>query len=220
MLNSKNCPKCTSIKNFEDFAKNRSTKDGLQTYCKSCAKIVTKLYKPSDRARKLKNKRQAAWKLANKILTRDYDRELLNQWRKANPLKASAHSLNRRASKLNATPPWLTKQDKEEILLLCSLRNQLDLQTGLVHHLDHIVPLQGENVCGLHVPWNLQILTAEDNCSKGNKLLENLSVDLTAPFYTFTTPAFTPFEGIVKSDNVPDTNNEIVLDKFKNCDTI
>ena len=68
-----------------------------------------------------------------------------------------------------ATPPWLTEAHQEAIKDFYKESARLTQETGIAHHVDHIVPLRGKNVSGLHVPWNLQILTADENYIKNNK---------------------------------------------------
>jgi hypothetical protein len=88
--------------------------------------------------------------------------------------KNNALAAKRRAIKKQATPSWLNeKQFKEidDIYLKCIT---ITIETGIRHDVDHIVPLQGKTVCGLHVPWNLRIITEKDNQIKHNKLIVDL----------------------------------------------
>lgn len=71
-------------------------------------------------------------------------------------------------AKRHATPLWLTPEQEEQIKAFYFEAAAKTVATGVVYEVDHVVPLQGKNVCGLHVPWNLQVLTAEENCRKGN----------------------------------------------------
>lgn len=93
-------------------------------------------------------------------LLRDNDHS--KKYIKNNRHKYNAYLAKYRASKLSATPPWLTKQQLAEIQLFYKQARDINMEV------DHIVPLQGVNVCGLHVPWNLQLLTREQNASKSN----------------------------------------------------
>ncbi len=83
-------------------------------------------------------------------------------WQKENPDKSAAKSARRRAHKLEATPKWLTREHKTAIMGFYGRAQVLGLEV------DHIVPLKGKTVCGLHVPWNLQFLTRSENAKKGN----------------------------------------------------
>lgn len=70
-----------------------------------------------------------------------------------------------------ATPPWANQQIIASIYSDC---RRITRETGIQHHVDHIVPLRGEIVSGLHVHTNLRIITAKENQEKSNKILEEL----------------------------------------------
>ena len=75
----------------------------------------------------------------------------------------------RRAAQLERTPTWLTEDHRADILAMYSLSSKLGDICGIEYEVDHIIPLRGESVSGLHVPWNLQILTKTSNRKKGNR---------------------------------------------------
>jgi hypothetical protein len=123
------------------------------------------------------NTRKKVWRDKNREHVREKGRASMRanpgkfaEWRKAwiaaNPERwaaiCTARNMRRHASKLNATPTWLTREDHDEILRVYSAARELG------HHVDHVVPLRGKNVSGLHVPWNLQTLPATANIKKSN----------------------------------------------------
>jgi 5-methylcytosine-specific restriction endonuclease McrA len=92
-------------------------------------------------------------------------------YKQANPdLYRELVSLRRRRFR-SATPKWLSAEQKMEIRLKYRLAIELSRATGMRHAVDHEIPLQGEDVCGLHVPWNLRVITQEENLKKSNKLV-------------------------------------------------
>jgi 5-methylcytosine-specific restriction endonuclease McrA len=71
-----------------------------------------------------------------------------------------------------ATPKWLTADEKLSMRQLYVEARKLTALTGERYAVDHIIPLRGESVCGLHVPWNLRVITQEENLKKSNKLVD------------------------------------------------
>ena len=131
-------------------------------------KEVKKIYDQLN-AEKISEKRKERYYLRQEI-----ELELKRQWCANNKDRANFHKANYRASKLNATPKWLTKEDKEKISWFYKEASRLTKETGIAYHVDHIHPLKGKNFCGLNIPYNLQILTAKENLSKKNKLIQGL----------------------------------------------
>jgi 5-methylcytosine-specific restriction endonuclease McrA len=90
----------------------------------------------------------------------------------ANPELYKALTSVRKRRHRNATPPWVTKEQKLQIRQLYLEAQRLTKLTGERYVVDHIVPLINDAVCGLHVPWNLRVMTQEENLKKSNKLLD------------------------------------------------
>ena len=72
----------------------------------------------------------------------------------------------RRLKQAFATPAW---RDRAAIRSIYERRSQMSEADGIIYHVDHVIPIQGEFVCGLHVASNLQIIPASENIVKGNK---------------------------------------------------
>jgi len=94
------------------------------------------------------------------------------KYKQANPdLYKALVSLRKRRHR-NATPKWVTKEEKLAIRKLYLKAIELTKLTGVRYVVDHDYPLHGETICGLHVLKNLKIMTQEENLKKSNKLLE------------------------------------------------
>jgi hypothetical protein len=100
-------------------------------------------------------------------------REYRNAWKEANKTQVLADNKVRRRKHRDATPPWLTRKQKSEIRQLYQIAITMTQTTGEQYVVDHIVPLRGESVCGLHVPWNLRVITQEENLKKSNKHVDH-----------------------------------------------
>ena len=118
------------------------------------------------------------WVKANPEKMKGYMQKASKAWHERNPdyqsnfYKANkeryvAARARRRAAQESATPTWLTAIDKAMIQEMYDVSEARYIQTGIKHHVDHIVPINGKGVAGMHVPWNLQVITAHENLSKG-----------------------------------------------------
>lgn len=178
----KTCTRCGEVKPLDAFSRWVRGKDGRRLECRACSAerkrawddanreriaAYCRKYREANReriaaAREHRLSMQALWREAN----RDRLRAMQAGYRRENAAAVNADCALRRAARLRATPPWLTREQRDEMAAAYHLAREFGA------HVDHIVPLKGANVCGLHVPWNLRVIPAAENLSKGNRLLE------------------------------------------------
>lgn len=91
-----------------------------------------------------------------------------------NPARVKANKIKYETRRFLATPKWVTDSDLSAMNEVYKEARSLTRKTGIRHQVDHIIPINGEKVSGLHVPQNLQILTQAENVSKSNIYAELL----------------------------------------------
>lgn len=124
-----------------------------------------KQYRRSERVR-LKQREQN-----NRAEIRERQRELSREYKRNYKDRVTEQSRYRQALKKQRVPAWA---NRNLILEKYTEAKRLTEETGIPHHVDHIIPLQGKMVSGLHVETNLRVITAEENLRKHNSLIEEL----------------------------------------------
>ena len=97
-------------------------------------------------------------------------REYRNAWKANNKTQVRADTKARRRKHRESTPGWLSRKQRSEIRQLYQIAITMTLTTGEQYVVDHIYPLRSDVVCGLHVPWNLRVITQQENSRKSNSL--------------------------------------------------
>lgn len=129
------------------------------------AKALRAKYKNIDAVRTQNRRTAAEFRNKNPELVK----ERKAQYAKTHRDVINAAVARRKAAKLQRTPSWLTADHFWMIVEAYDIARKRTELLGFKWHVDHIVPLQGYTVSGLHVPWNLQVIPAVSNLRKGNR---------------------------------------------------
>lgn len=194
MPDIKKCSKCGKVKPFSEFDNHKQCIRGVRPDCKDCHKASHKLWVlknidkvkahrkeiyARDRERNIqavttwqKNNKERANANKKRYVQRHLTRVMISKkkWADNNSDKVLAIKSKRRARQIDAYPKWVTPDQKKQIQSIYKKARQMTIETGIKHVVDHIWPLKGKTVSGLHVPWNLQVLTSHENSVKNNKL--------------------------------------------------
>lgn len=186
----KTCARCKQLKPFGEFYPRTDRPGGYMPRCKTCKAEGAAAYRAANQHDTRRRSREwhaanrerstantLAWQAANREANlarmREYKRENAasvrqqwREWRDANRHVVRELKMRRRAALASAVPVWA---DRRAIRDVYAQAVKLSAQTGTPYTVDHIVPLQSDIVCGLHVEHNLRPMPFLENCSKGNR---------------------------------------------------
>jgi len=152
----------------------------------TCVECMKEDWKIDNEKRKEKPKSEAAKEAGRRYYEKNKEavkaranarpKEEVNQYKKKykqenSELYKALVSVRKRRHR-NATPAWITAEQKLAMREMYLQAQKLTKITGERYVVDHIIPLISPDVCGLHVPWNLRVITQEENLKKSNKLLD------------------------------------------------
>ena len=190
---TKICKCCNEDKSFDNFARNSRYKWGFKSYCKDCenkksretySKTIgyqrerSKTYRLNNAEKERRrskaysennkeriSSRKKKYRELNWYLVRDREKK----YYQSNTHKWVHYNKIRDSLKKERLPKWTSTSDIKVIECYYSLANRLSSCLSIPHHVDHIIPLQGTVVSGLHTPLNLEVIPAKLNLQKGNK---------------------------------------------------
>ena len=189
----KSCTKCGEVKPLEKFKLDSRNKSGVAATCKDCTNAYHRKYQEKNRDKHLargkkyhadnRDERLAAQK---KYKAENRAKELARgkkyyednrakiaarkkKYREKFPEKSAAITAKRRAAQLERIPAWSNDDDLKAIKKIYARCRRINKLTGIKHQVDHVIPLQGDSISGLHHSTNLAIIPAALNISKNNK---------------------------------------------------
>jgi len=194
----KHCSKCGEEKPLTEYWKQKSNKDGLYTYCRTCAYKQSRSWNSKNREAMLayhveyrkKNKEKIdaqikKWHAENpekdieyrrnwKDRNRERVRKEHAEYKRKNRDKGARWAAKRRANLLKVS--GYGNEELNELVLqeAYTVAKERTEATGVQHDVDHIIPLQGRNACGFHCWNNVQVIPRMENLKKANKLIEGL----------------------------------------------
>ena len=152
---------------------------GREAYSKNPESFKARARKWEFENKERKRELAAAYRAANREKIKEFSkadwakhkekrRAKKKEYRAANPERGAEHVRARQTRKQRAMPLWANREAIRAIYAKC---REISLATGIKHHVDHYYPLKNPLVCGLHNEYNLRIIPAMDNLSKGNRII-------------------------------------------------